>query len=46
MTTPDKVIKALWVKNKNAAIADKKLSELNMDNLKRFHRFTNQILTG
>ena len=39
VTTPDKVIKALWVKNKNAAIADKKLSELNMDNLKRFHRF-------
>ena len=39
VTTPDKVIKALWVKNKDAAIADKKLSELNMDNLKRFHRF-------
>ena len=39
VTTPDKVIKALWAKNKNAAIADKKLSELNMDNLKRFHRF-------
>ena len=39
VTTPDKVIKALWVNNKNAAIADKKLSELNMDNLKRFHRF-------
>ena len=39
VTTPDKVIKALWVKNKNASIADKKLSELNMDNLKRFHRF-------
>ena len=39
VTTPDEVIKALWAKNKNAAIADKKLSELNMDNLKRFHRF-------
>jgi integrase len=38
VTTTDKVIKALWAKNKNAAIADKKLSELNMDNLKRFHR--------
>ena len=38
VTTPDEVIKALWAKNKNAAIADKKLSELNMDNLKRFHR--------
>ena len=39
VTTPDKLIKALWAKNKNAAIADKKMSELNMDNLKRFHRF-------
>ena len=38
VTTSDKVIKALWAKNKNAAIADKKLSALNMDNLKRFHR--------
>ena len=39
VTTTDKVIQALWSKNKNASIADKKLSDLNMDNLKRFHRF-------
>ena len=39
VTTPDKVIRARCLKNKNALITDIKLSDLNMDNLKRFHRF-------
>lgn len=39
VTTPDKSIQAHWAKNKIASIADTKLSDLNMDNLKRFHRF-------
>ena len=39
VTTTDKVIRAACLKNKNALITDIKLSDLNMDNLKRFHRF-------
>ena len=39
VTTTDKVIRAACLKNKNALITDTKLSDLNMDNLKRFHRF-------
>ena len=43
VTTPDKSIQARWAKNKIASIADIKLSDLNMDNLKRFHRFIGAV---